>query len=392
MPQHLDRLLGDDAHRRALFPCLEQGLFLAHAGTSPLSGPARDAIQAGAARSALQAQEWDWVEGALTAARETLARLLTVEANSISLLGPTALGLNLVALGLDWEPGDEVVCYGGDYPTNVYPWRELARQGVVLRELRPELPGAISPALVEAALTPRTKLVALASCHYLSGYRLDVPAISAVLRQRGVLFCLDAIQSLGASPIDASQVDFLAADSHKWLLGPCGAGVFRCAPVCRERLRPALLGALNVHSPRFLAQDEIRPLTDGRRYEAGAWNILGTLGMTASLTLLLDLGIEAIHGQLLVLRETLRMALTRQGWLGILDPIEDRADADHWRSGILTLRHPTREAADDHARLLAQGVVTSLRHDADGQAWLRFSPHAYQREDEVLRVATILAD
>src|SRR5690606_10288744 len=135
---------------------------------------------------------------AVNETRVVAARLLGAQAQEIALLGPTSLGLSLVASGLDWRPGDEVVCYPDDYPANVYPWTDLERHGIVVRRLQPAEPGAITPELVEAALTPRTRLVALASCHSLSGFRLEVDSIGRLLRARGVLFCLDAIQTLGA--------------------------------------------------------------------------------------------------------------------------------------------------------------------------------------------------
>ncbi len=129
--------------------------------------------------------------------------------------------------------------------------------------------GEITPELVLAALTPRTKLVALASCHYLSGFRLDYENIGEELHRRGVLFCLDAIQSLGATTLDVLHIDFLAADSHKWMLGPLGAGIFYVKRRHFETLRPTLVGAWNVVSPGFVAQPEIVFENSARRYEPG---------------------------------------------------------------------------------------------------------------------------
>ena len=161
----------------------------------------------------------------------------------IALLGPTSLGLSLVANGLDWEQGDEVICYLDDYPANVYPWTQLERFGVRPVFLKPGQPGRITPELVAGAMTNRTRLVALASCHFFSGYRIDVDAIGRVAHEGGALFCLDAIQSLGAFPVSVEQVDFLSADAHKWMLGPLTAGIF---VVSREH--PADLAAFALRS------------------------------------------------------------------------------------------------------------------------------------------------
>ena len=144
-----------------------------------------------------------------------------------------------------------------DYPANVYPWTDLARRGVVPRALRPERPGEFTPALVESALTPRTRLVALASAFFVNGYRIDVDAIGQMLHARGVLFSVDAIQTLGAMPLSVEHVDFLSADAHKWMLGPLSAGIVYIKKTHFARLRPILLGAANVRSPDFVAQEEI---------------------------------------------------------------------------------------------------------------------------------------
>ena len=191
----------------------------------------------------------------------------------IALLGPTSLGLSLFAGGLDWQPGDEVVYHADDYPANVYPWLDLARRGVVPRALQPERPGEITPAVVAAALTPRTRLVALASAYFLTGYRIDVDAIGQMLHERGVLFSLDAIQTLGAFPFSVRHVDFLAADAHKWMLGPLAAGIVYVKRAHFERLRPILLGAANVRSPDFISQGEIRFSDTAARYEPGVLNL-----------------------------------------------------------------------------------------------------------------------
>ncbi|HOE67768.1 MAG TPA: aminotransferase class V-fold PLP-dependent enzyme, partial [Candidatus Hydrogenedentes bacterium] len=259
----------DEPERRRMFPVAAHHVFFAHAGVAPLPRVAEEALQDFARRGAEDGQESAWAWAKVREARQAAAALLGASEDEISLLGPTSLGLNLVALGLDWRPGDEVVYCREDYPANVYPWAALENLGVAPVPLHSPVLGAIAWEDVEAALTPRTRLVALASCHFLSGYRIDVDGIGRRLHDRGILFCLDAIQTLGAFPLSVEHVDFLSADSHKWLLGPCGAGIFYVKTACRERLRPALVGSWNVVSPQFVAQDAIQFETGGRRYEPG---------------------------------------------------------------------------------------------------------------------------
>ena len=161
--------------------------------------------------------------------RRLAADLIGAKASEIALLGPTSLGLSLFANGIDWRDGDEVLCYQDDYPANVYPWVELQRKGVRTKFLEPEEPGTITPELVESSIGPATRLVALASCHYLTGYRIDIDAIGKMLKERGILFALDGIQTCGAFPTSVQNVDFMSCDAHKWLLGPMAIGiVFLC--------------------------------------------------------------------------------------------------------------------------------------------------------------------
>ena len=222
----------------------------------------------------------------IDATRKLCADLIGADKSEVALLGPTSLGLSLFANGITWREGDEVVCYYDDYPSNVYPWMALASQGVKIRQLRPERPGHITPELVERELSSRTRLVALASCHYLSGWRIDVDAIGESLHKRGVLFSVDAIQTLGAFPFSVRFVDFLSADAHKWMLGPMAIGIVYVARQHFELCRPTLLGSWNIHSPQFLAQETIKFHETAQRYEPGVLNVAGAYGMKASLEMI----------------------------------------------------------------------------------------------------------
>ena len=229
-----------ESDRLAAFPVAREQIFMAHAGVTILPRCAAKAMQDYCEQSCVQHQEFADAFRAVNETRKVAADLIGAQPSEISLLGPTSLGLSLVANGMPWEPGDELLCYQDDYPANVYPWLDLRRRGVVVRFLEPEAPGEITPDLVGRALTGRTRLVALASCHFLTGFRIDVDAIGRLLHSRGVLFCLDAIQTLGAFETRVDHVDFLSADAHKWLLGPMAAGMAmlrsrgRTGPVVRS--------------------------------------------------------------------------------------------------------------------------------------------------------------
>jgi cysteine desulfurase/selenocysteine lyase len=333
-----------------------------------------------------QQQEFSEVLRDIRTTRELAARLIGARWEEIALLGPTSLGLSLFANGIDWKVGDEVVCYADDYPANVYPWLDLERRGVVVRRLRTERPGEITPDLVAGALSERTRLVALASCHFFSGYRLDVESIGALLHSRGILFALDAIQTLGAFPLDVvrAHVDLLSADAHKWLLGPMAMGIVYVAERHFERVRPTLLGAWNVQCPRFQAQDTIAFVPTAQRYEPGVLNTSGVYGMKAALELLLNVGVDQISARLLELKSLLLAELEAKGFEAT-GPV-----AGPNASGITTVSHPRSPASALFKALESEGVVASLRHDRHGKEYLRFSPHFYNTPEEILRVAEVL--
>jgi cysteine desulfurase/selenocysteine lyase len=370
--------LTDEETRRREFPVTAQKVFLAHAAVAPLPRVAADALIAHAHAATVSGPD-DYVL-ALTqirAARETAARLIGADPDEIALLGPTSLGLSLFAQGLDWSPGDEVLYYADDYPANVYPWLELARRGVVPRALRPERPGEITVELVAAALSERTRLVALASANFVTGYRIDVEAIGRLLSSRGVLFSLDAIQTLGAFPLSVEHVDFLSADAHKWMLGPMSIGIVYVKRRHFEKLRPILVGSANVRSPDFVARAEIVFLDTAARYEPGILNLGPILGMKASLDLLLELGPAAVAARIGALVRFLAAGLGALGFESVVPP-----DGPH-ASGILTVTHPTADAGRLSHLLQERRVTVSLRHDRTGRAFLRWSPHFYNTEAEL---------
>lgn len=375
-----------EKERLSAFPVARKKIFLAHAGVTALPSVAAEAMKSYITASCEQQQEFSDVLRELSRTRCDAAALIGAEADEIALLGPTALGLSLFANGLDWKSGDEVVLYGDDYPANVYPWLNLQRLGVVIKWLEPESLGKITPECVEAALTPATRLVALASCHFQTGWRIDIPAIGALLRSRGILFSLDAIQTLGAFPTPASEVDFLSADAHKWLLGPLAAGIVYVSKERFAECRPTLLGSWNVKSPDFLAQRSIEFEEGGRRYEPGSLNIAGIYGMRASINLLMQQGLENVSTRILERRDQLEAGLEAIGF-EFLSP----RSTEPLRSGIVTTRLPSKDPAALFAALEKAGIAASLRKTRDHGFWLRFSPHFYNTAQEIDRTLDVLA-
>ncbi len=368
------------------FPIAREKIFMAHAGVTVLPRVVARGMQDYIEKCALNDQEFDGVLKVFEETRRLSAELIGAEPEEIALLGPTSLGLSLFANGLDWEPGDEVVCYPDDYPANVYPWMDLKRHGVKVNYLKPGHLGELTPELVEAALTEKTKLVALASCNFLGGYRIDIDTIGKMLHERGILFSLDAIQTVGAFPTRVDHVDFLSADAHKWMLGPMAIGIVYVAKEHFERLRPTLLGAWNVNSPNFITQNEIQLPASGRRYEPGVLNAAGIYGMREALKMILETGIDRIASRLLELKEYLTSRLESRGY-EIVPPVRGES-----ASSITTFRkgEADEKMAETFRRLKEAHVSCSHRHDRDGKDYIRLSPHFWNTHEEIDRVMAAL--
>ncbi|WP_224250013.1 aminotransferase class V-fold PLP-dependent enzyme [Hyalangium gracile] len=367
---------------RAQFPVLEKQLYLNHAGVAPTS-----------LRAAAAVREWmedvvhhgvrherQW-EARAEHTRRLAARLIGAEPEEIAFVRNTSHGLGLVAEGLDWRPGDEVaVATSLEYPSNVYPWLHLKDRGVEVREIAAS-EGGVTPEAVAAALTPRTRLVAVSSVQYASGYRTDLDAVGALCERAGVLLCVDGIQSVGCLPVDVkrSRIHFLSADSHKWMLGISGIGMLYARKDVLPRLRPVLVGwrsttdAWNFHRSHF----ELR--SDALKLEEGSHSYTGIYALGAALELLLEVGADAIEARI---RELLRALDAELRALGC-----DTGPAPEHRAGILTFLPPSGDPRQLYGWLTEREVTLSFRRGR-----LRISPHFYNRPDELERLVRMVRD
>jgi len=370
------------AERGRLFPATREGIFLAHAAVAPITGPAQDAMDAWAAEAAVGRQESEAAWKRVAKTRAVAAGFLGCEAEEISLLGPTALGLGLVALGLGWKAGDEVVYDPLDYPANVYPWKELERKGVRAVPLsRP--PGTpIRWEMVRPLVTGQTRLVSLATAHYLSGHLPELAVIGPELKKRNILLCLDGIQTLGVLPAAFAEADFLAADAHKWMLGPVGAGVLMVRKRVWDRLRPPLLGSWNVVSPEFLAQPEIRFESGGRRYEPGSLNLPGIEGMRASLEVLASYGLAEVSAHALDLARRVREGARKAGLAIYGGEGEERV--------ITSLVEPKGGWEKIKEKVEAARIRVSWRKEHEGKTLLRVAPHVANTPADIEEFLRIL--
>lgn len=378
-------LHADEALRLREFPVATKGVFLAHAGVSPLPRRVADAMNAYVERSTLEdqyeAQHGDIVE----ATRAAAARLIGAKPTEVALVGPTSLALSYLAAGLPWRRGDNVLVYFDDYPSNVYPWMALSERGVEVRMLNIRELGKVRAVDVQGQVDERTRVVTLASAHYLTGWRVNVDAIGRHLHSRGILLCVDAIQTLGAFPFSVQHVDLLAADAHKWMLGPCAAGLMYVKEDLQDRLQPIVHGWHNLECPRFLTQEDLVFKKDARRYEAGTHNLPGLAGFKAALDILDEVGMEAIGAELFRKRSWLVPELLGRGFT-VLQPSAPMENA----GGSVSFFRPGEDPSVLYRRLRAAGVTPSLRNLPGGQAVVRFSPHFYNTDAELRRALDVL--
>lgn len=374
----------NESFRRREFPICARKIYCAHAADAPLPRCAVEAMRDAIEDASTNEKQFDRALGFIADTRRLLADFLGAETEEISLSGPTSSGLNAVANGLDWQPGDEVVCYLDDYPADVYPWLGLERKGVTPVLLQTERLGEITPEIVECALTKRTRLVALASANNASGYRIDVETIGKMCTDRGILFSVDGIQTAGAFSIPLRNVDFLSAGAQKWMLGPSGAGILFVKKSRHALLRPMMVGGWNVESPNFVAQREIRYENGGRKFEPGGYNNIPIAGMQGAIALLSAVGLSKISERILLLIATLKNKLDPADF----EFLSPDGSADH--ASFLTFRSHRVRSEKLIDALAKNDIVVSLRIDRANRCWIRVSPHFYNTFAEMERIAEVL--
>jgi cysteine desulfurase/selenocysteine lyase len=362
---------------RVQFPVVERWAFLDHAAVAPISRPAAAALREFADSLALNgiAAVKQWLER-IAQVRRLAARLLNApDPDDVYFIPNTTQGIGVVAEGFPWRAGENVVLAVEEYPSNQYPWMNLAHRGVEVRSV-PSRGSRVAIDDIRAAMNGRTRVVAISSVEFASGYRNDLDALGELCRERDVFFFVDAIQSLGVFPLDLQRtpIDALAADGHKWLLGPEGAGIGFIRREWVDRLHPVGVGANSVVHPYAFTTIDFTLKPHAGRWEGGAYNVPGITALGASLELLLNFGIDAIERRVLALTDYLCDRAAARGWT----IFSSRAPKE--KSGIVSLVHPTLPASEVQKRCRAAGVIVNHRAER-----VRASPHAYNTEDEIDR-------
>lgn len=365
------------------FSLLESIIYLNHAAVSPWPNRTVAEITRFAHENATQGSKYypRWVEHETTL-REQLQQLINADSvREIALLKNTSEALSVVAAGLPWQPGDSIVSAKGEFPSNRIVWQALKSKGVELRlaDISGENPEEALLKLVDK----NTRLLAVSSVQYTTGLQLDLLRIGEFCRANNILFCVDAIQSIGALPFDVQAIhaDFVMADGHKWMLGPEGLALFYC--------REELLEALTLHQYGWhmtdtftdFDNDNWKPVNTARRFECGSPNMLGIHALSASLSLLLEVGMEAVQARVLENTQLLFDYINNTETLVLLsDTREGRY------SGIVTFRHHTVDN-DTLFKWLTENEVQCAQRGGG----IRFSPHFCTPREKILRAVEIAA-
>ncbi|MDF1818143.1 MAG: aminotransferase class V-fold PLP-dependent enzyme [Immundisolibacteraceae bacterium] len=365
------------------FPQPESLIYLNHAAVAPWPARSQHALTAFAeqnvSRGATDYPEWVAVE---TRLRQRLAELIGAASfNDIALQKSTSEALSVVAWGLDWKPGDNIILCRQEFPSNRIPWESLQPLGVEIRYL--DLAKVADPEQAYIDLMDRnTRLISVSSVQYASGLRADLNRLGEACRARDILFCVDAIQSLGALPFDLNecQADFVMADGHKWMLGAEGLALLWVNPAIREQLRLYQYGWHMTRESSNFDAPSWHPADTAKRFECGSPNMLGSHVLDASLSLLQEVGMEQVSRAILARSEFMAERIGKSTSLKLIsDPSPAR------RSGIVTFSHQAIEATKLHQHLMDQQIICACRGGG-----VRFSAHFYndmERIEDAIKVA-----
>ena len=351
-------------------------IYLNHAAVSPWPKRTTDAVVQFAQQNMVTGSKsyLDWLQKEKTLKQQLQNLINAPSVDDIALVKNTSEALSFVAYGLNWKKGENIVSSHVEFPSNRIPWQSLNNQGVEFREA--DLTNSSSP---EQALFDKvdrnTRLLTISSIQFASGLRMDLRRIGEFCKKNNILFCIDAIQSVGAVEFDVQeyQADFVMADGHKWMLGPEGLGVFYTTPKSRDQLKLTQFGW---HMMEDTHNYENRPWQihpTAQRFECGSPNMLGIHALSASLSLLLETGMAEVEQKILANIAYLIESISRSNQLKLLSSTEEKT-----RSGIVLFQHQNRTNAALYKQLQSNDVMCALRGGG-----IRFSPHFYNSFDEL---------
>lgn len=358
------------------FPVTRNYVYLDHAGVAPVSLRVKRAVEEfiSDATESGAFNYTSWTKRVEEIRRKSAA-LIGAESEEVAFVRNTSHGISIVAQGLDWKEGDNLIVYEKEFPSNIYPWLNLKERGVEVRFISSPNERILIED-IEGLIDSRTRLITLSSVQFSSGFRVDLKSVGELCRRKGVLFFVDAIQSLGVVPMDVEEfhVDFLAADGHKWLLSPEGTGIFYCRRGIAERVSPILIGWKSIQNESDYDHIDFRLKTSTLRFEEGSLGFIGIFALGAAVDLILEVGVSRIESRVLELGDLIiKEAEKRDFHLRTPRKREERA-------GIISIAK-NFDPIGVKGKLRNEGVIVNVRGGA-----IRVSPHFYNTERDVLRL------
>ncbi|HRX83732.1 MAG TPA: aminotransferase class V-fold PLP-dependent enzyme [Phycisphaerae bacterium] len=364
----------DWAALREEFPITRNYNFQNHAAVAPMCTRAVQALE----RFCQENRDHAYLRGGAykeaERVRQAAARFIGANADEICFIKNTTEGLNFVANGLNWQSGDNVVTTSVEFPANVYCWQALKAHGVQVQMVFEEN-GRIPLESLLQAINARTRLVALSSVQYASGFRTDLAKLGEFCQEKGVLLCVDAIQSVGAVPLDVRtmNIDFLAADAHKWMCGPEGLGIFYVRKEMQGYLKPSCVGWLSMKNALDFDKYQFEYQDSAKRYDSGAYNLMGIHALGGALDLLGEIGMEKIHHRLMLLTDRLVEGVKAKGY----HVVSSRQPGE--ASGIVAFTSELHDHEKIRQHLQSEHrTIIAVRSKR-----LRASPHFYTTEREI---------
>ncbi len=360
---------------RDFFPVTKTDVYLNHAAISPFSTRVQQAISDYLqVRSAGNVDIYPAVIEKRLNLKRNIGKLINGAPEQIAIVTNTSEGLNWLANGLDWQPGDRIMLFEGEFPSNIYPFLNLKRFGVEV-DFVSNRNGKIFIEDIEKAVTPRTRLLSISFVEFLNGFRNDLKSIGELCRRHDIIFSVDGIQGIGALPFDvqAAQIDFVSCGGHKWLMSPLGCGFMYIAPQLHEKLKPVFAGWLGVKDGWNFLDYRLDFLDDAGRYEIATANFMGMYGAEAATGLLVEAGPENTEKHLLQLGKLIISEMQT------LDFRFTGSELIEQRSGIYSFE---RAGIEDLLPWLEERKI----HVAVRNGALRIAPHFYNNEDDILRL------
>ena len=363
-------------HKQHEFLLSEQLIYLNHAAVAPWPKRTSQAVIDFARQNTTSGTKYypEWLQKEKQIRLQLKSLINAPSVDDIALVKNTSEALSFVAYGLNWQDGENIVSSREEFPSNRIPWQSLINQGVEFREA--DLSTSLSPEQALFYLVDRnTRLITISSVQFATGLRMDLRQIGEFCKKHNILFCIDAIQSIGAVEFDVQeyQADYVMADGHKWMLGPEGLGVFYTTPESRDKLELTQFGW---HMMADIHNYENKPWKihpTARRFECGSPNMLGIHALSASLSLLLEVGMAEVEQRVIANAEYLIEKIQQPSQLKLLSLADSNL-----KSGIVVFDHQTCGIAELFKHLQANDVMCALRGGG-----IRFSPHFYNSFDEL---------